>query len=176
MGADKVPVLPRPAQRRGQQLYAGNPRQHRYFRPLCPQLGHQRRSTGIKAGIPAVNQRGGLAELRLQAGQHFFRQVNWLAVGGTAIRQVLQQPLCPQNQPCRLQGLQALGSQTAGQPAAHANQCNLHNSSLHRCKISSAVSPHSSGRRSTTSTAPLWAAAWAFSAKPPALPPSLVTR
>ena len=63
----------------------------------------------------------------------------------------------------------------AGLDAAR-HQCNLHNSSLHRCKISSAVSPHSSGRRSTTSVAPLWAAAWAFSAKPPALPPSLVTR
>ena len=81
----------------------------------------------------------------------------------------------PKAAPAPAQRLQPRRCQAAGRSAAHAHQCDLHKSSLHRCKIVSVVSPSSSGRRSTMSCTPHRAAASAFSAKPPAAPPSFVT-
>ena len=175
MGRYELPILPGAAQCRRQQLHAGHARLHRIGGTCGVQCTAERPRPGVKPGVPAENDRRLLAVGLLQQCANFVRFVEGGSVVGAAIGQVLQQAACPDDQPRALQCGQPAHRQASGCPTTHAHQCDPHKISLHRCKIVSALSPCSSGRRSTMSCTPHCAAASAFSAKPPATPPSFVT-
>lgn len=177
VGRNKSPVLPGAAYGGGQQLYAGKAGQNPAGDAKGPQHGQQLGCAGVEPGIAAVHQRNFLVRVRGQTGQNFVRFVQGLPVSGAALRQCGQQPLCAQNAVGTLQGGKTLCGQAAGGAGAHTNECDHpFSTSLQRVRICSAVSPVSAGRRITMSWTPVSAAACAFSAKPPAAPPSLVTR
>ena len=73
-------------------------------------------------------------------------------------------------------GGKALRGQAFRRARPHPDECDHCSISLQCVRICSAVSPCSAGRRMTMSCAPVSCAARAFSSKPPAAPPSLVTR
>ena len=176
MSTDQLPVLPWAVQRRRQKLHAGYSRLHRIGQSCRVKGAAERRCPRVKPGIPAENNRCSGNISALQTGADLLRLVQGSTVRRTFCRQLFQKTARTKDQlrtkkrvpPCRRQA-------SAG-AAAHANECDFHNSSLHRCKIASAHSPCSMGRRSTISCTPHCSAARAFSAKPPAAPPSLVTR
>ena len=92
VGGDEFPVLPGAADRRREQLNAGDAGQDAAGDAAGPQHGQQPGSPGIKSGVAAVQQ--GCVSLRMlrKAGQDLFRLVQRLPVFGAAVRQVLQQP------------------------------------------------------------------------------------
>ena len=176
MGRNKVPPLPRTAQRRRQQLDAGKAGQHPGADAEGFQLFHHGRRAGVKAGVAAVDQHGVLCAGSLQQLCHLVGAVGGGAVLGAAGRQNCQQTPCSQDEVGLSQCGQALKGQVLRLAGAHADECHVHLIiSLQRFSTSEAVSPCSGGRRMTTSCAPAAEAAAAFSSKPPAAPPSFVT-
>ena len=176
MGRNKVPPLPRTAQRRRQQLDTGKAGQHPGADAEGLQLFHHGRRAGVKAGVAAVDQHGVLCAGSLQQLCHLVGAVGGGAVLGAAGRQNCQQTPCAQDEVGLPQCGQALKGQVLRLAGAHADECHVHLIiSLQRFSTSEAVSPCSGGRRMTTSCAPAAEAAAAFSSKPPAAPPSFVT-
>ena len=176
VSADQLPVLPGAVQRRRQKLHTGYSRLHRIGQSCRIKGTAERRCPRVKTGISAKNNRCIVNISALQTGAYLLHLVQGSTVRRTFCRELLQKTARAEDQLRAQKRVPPCRRQACGGAAAHANECDLHNSSLHRCKIASAHSPCSMGRRSTISCTPHCSAARAFSAKPPAAPPSLVTR
>ena len=94
--------------------------------------------------------------------------------------QPLHQTAGPDQAVRPLQSPDRLGGEGGGVAQSHPDQRHFHSASSlsawNQARMSSRPSPRSRGRRMTTSSTPAARAAAAFSRKPPASPPSLVTR
>ena len=133
-------------------------------------------SRSLKAGDYYMQDGSILPGVLCQCFQNVSGLVERELPGRAVCRQARQQPLCTEHKARAAHSLLCLRRKGFPFSAAHADQCDHCKISLQYAKICVSVSPVSGGRRSTTSCAPVSAAACTFSAKPPAAPPSLVTR
>ena len=133
-------------------------------------------SRSLKAGDYYMQDGSILPGVLCQCFQNVSGLVERELPGSALGREAHQQPLCTEHKARAAHSLLRLRRKGFPFSAAHANQCDHCKISLQYAKICVSVSPVSGGRRSTTSCAPVSAAACTFSAKPPAAPPSLVTR
>ena len=172
VGRDGAPPLPRPAQPGGQRREGGDARRHL---PLPRPSIQQRRRAAVKARVPAEHGAGGRRPR--QGAEHLLRRPGRGPPGGDKFGQRRQQPCRPGDDVRYLQRPPGLAGQVGRRPGARADERQFHSHSSHLVSSWGRVSPLSSaGRAMTTGHTPSARAAASFWGRPPARPPSLVTR
>ena len=123
VGRHQLPVLPWAAQRRRQQLDAGNARIHPRRDAQRPQGREQAGRTGIKPGVPAVKHGGILPGSLRQRLKDLGRLIEGKLPGSAFGREARQQPLCAKHKARPAHSVLRLHRQSLPAAASHTDQC-----------------------------------------------------
>ena len=123
VGRHQLPVLPWAAQRRRQQLNAGNARIHPRRDAQRPQGREQAGRAGIKPGVPAVKHGSILPGGLRQRLKNLGRLIEGKLPGSALGRETRQQPLCAKHKARPAHSVLRLHRQSLPSAASHTDQC-----------------------------------------------------